>query len=342
VKLRPACAALAFVACAESSPPPAVPPPAPDPPPPPTVTPPAAGNTPTAAPAPPAIDRWAGTHFPPADFAPMHERTAKPGDGVYAPMPHGLGDAPVMARALVHPHPIKGFVFVDVVAFDRSRVGLHLVAGTEEPESGAAIERPGLVPPGDRERLLAAFNGGFMARHGRYGMMIDGVVLVPPIDDACGVAFFDDGRLAIASWPTLAQERARAFRQTPPCLVEKGEVNPALAAEMASRKWGAAAGGDREIRRSAIGLDASGRTLFYGFGDWITASMLAEAMKRVGAHDVAELDINWSYTRFFVFDHPPGELPVIASTIVPKLEYSPRAYVEKPSSRDFFYLTLDR
>ena len=247
-----------------------------------------------------------------------------------------------MAVTTLHPHAIKPHPFVTVVAFDRRQIELSLVAGTQEPESDAVASerRSGLVPSEDQPRLLAVFNGGFMARHGNFGMMVDGDVYVPPKDDACVVGLGRDGEVQIGSWsrvePQLAQ--ARAWRQTPPCLVEGGELNPRLSEEYRTRRWGAAKGGDREVRRSALGLDASGRSLLYGFGDWLTAGEMAAAMKAAGGVDVAQLDINWSYTRFYSFEQVAGQSPRIVASLVPKAKFSPNNYVSKPSYRDFFYV----
>jgi len=296
-------------------------------------------------------ERFAGTVFPPADVSPMVERTAKPGDGKWQAMAEGTrASGSVMFRTEVHPHKFKPFVFVTIVAFDRRHVDINLVEGIQEPVSKnvPAEKRTGLVPSSDYASLLVVFNGGFKAAHGRYGMMLDGDIYVPPKDDACTVALHTDGGVRIGSWPVIAPTAStlRGWRQTPPCLVEQGVVNERLKNEFRTRKWGAAAGGDREIRRSAIGLDQSGRTLFYGFGDWVTAGDIAAAMSAAGAHDAAQLDINWSYTRFFTFDHPTGSHdgaapPRIAGSIVPKAKWSPNRYISKPSYRDFFYLTAD-
>jgi hypothetical protein len=298
---------------------------------------------PTSTPevAPPAPERFAGSTFPPASVEALHERTGKPDDGqwaAFAGLPPGIA-----YRTTLHPHPIKKWIQVTVVAFDRRLVDLTLMAGTQEPVSDAvpADKRPGLVPSTHYDDLLVVFNGGFKAQHGRYGMMLGGDVFVPPKDDACGIGFFAQDRLVVAPWQSMAGDAANAgaWRQTPPCLVVDGVKNERLKSEYRSRKWGAAKGGARDIRRSALGLDASGRTLMYGFGEWVSAGELADAMQRAGAADAAELDINWSYTRFYWFERAGSEAPRIVGSIVPKAEYSPRRYIEKSSFRDFFYVT---
>jgi phosphodiester glycosidase len=297
-------------------------------------------------PAPPPAESAAG-RFPPADYLPPHPRTAEPGDGRWQPRPEGDREGRhAIYASTIHTDAVKGWPFLMVVAFDRRELELRLLAGTDEPAKKDVPEerRSGLVPAADEDALVAIFNGGFKSEHGRYGMMSDGFVYVPPKEDACVVGLYGDGGIRIRTWSVLEGEtsKMRGWRQTPPCLVEQGELNPRLAQEHASRKWGAAQGGDREIRRSAIGLDAEGRTLFYAFGDWVTATQLAHAVKAAGAFDAAELDINWSYTRFFFVEHPPGGPARLASTIIPKLEFNPDRYVSKASERDFFYVAWRR
>ncbi|MCC6551912.1 MAG: phosphodiester glycosidase family protein [Polyangiaceae bacterium] len=281
----------------------------------------------------------------------MHARTAQPDDGVWIAMPEAAaaqspGDAvPAMLRTTLHPDRIKPHVYVAIVAVDLRRIDLRLVAGTLEPESTAvpSERRPGLVPAGDQPGLIAVFNGGFMARHGHYGMMLDGDTFVPPRPDACTVAFYRDGPLRIRTWtelaPTTAAMTMTAFRQTPPCLVEQGVLHPKLDPDPRPRKWGAAENGDTDIRRSALGLDATGQVLFYGLGEWVTAKMLADAMSAAGAASAAQLDINWSYTRFLFFGRPsPAEPLQVTSTLIPKIKHTKAGYVTNPSERDFFYL----
>ncbi|NUQ73016.1 MAG: phosphodiester glycosidase family protein [Polyangiaceae bacterium] len=318
---------------------------------PPTVKPPEAqaqaAPGPTAAPGessnaspPPVVSA-----LPPPKFNALHARTAKPGDGEWTPMPHGAaaGEPPVLYQTVAHPHPIKKYVYVTIVAIDRSRVDLHLVAGTLEPESKTvpAERRPGLIPQAHQDDLIAVFNGGFMAKHGRYGMMIDGDIFLPPRDELCSVALLRDRSVRIQTWKDLrASERdIVAFRQTPPCILVGGVPHPELETDRRPRPWGGAENGDVEVRRSALGLDATGNVLFYGLGEWVTVKALADSMRAAGAVNAAQLDINWSYTRFLFFGRPaPGDPLQVTETLIPKIKHSKQGYVTNPSERDFFYL----
>jgi hypothetical protein len=264
-----------------------------------------------------------------------------PGDGVFALLEEGAAAGTgALARTTVHPHPYKKDPVVIVVAMDLRHVDLVPVAGTEEPVSTTVPleRRPGLVPAADLPSLIAVFNGGFLSKHGQWGMRVNGDDFGTPREDACTVAFLDDGSLRIATHRTLVPvaSRLRSYRQTPPCLVEGGTLDARLVHEDTARLWGAADGGKREIRRTALGLDATGRTLFFGNGEWIWARDLALAMKSAGAVDVAELDINWSYTRFLLYDRSTP--PNVVSTLIEKVKYSKDAYISKTAPRDFFFV----
>jgi len=286
--------------------------------------------------------------FPPAAFPAPYERVARPGDGVWTPLAELVpptGD-PFFVRSVVHPHPVQRFIAVELAAFDLRRVEVRLVAGTAEPESGAVApgRRTGLVPASDLQRLIAVFNNGFQARHGHYGMRVGDDVFLPPIDDACTFGLRRDGRAIVGEWSSkvrAVEDDLIAWRQTPPCLVADGVTHPLLDAPGPVRRWGVSIEGKLEIRRSAVGVDASGTILYFGIGEEVTPKDLAVAMKAAGAVDAAELDINWSYTRFLVYGAVrDAEVPDVMLTLLPKMKYACGEYVSRPATRDFFYVRL--
>jgi hypothetical protein len=245
-----------------------------------------------------------------------------------------------MYKSMVHPDPRRNFGVLAVVAIDAQALELSLVAGTEEPASHTVRrdERSGLIPKGRTNQLVAAFNGGFKATHGRYGMMIDGVEFLAPRTFA---RMKDDG-LLLGTWSAVNAKGPlmRYYRQTPPCLVENGQVHERLVYEEYAKGWGATISGDTIIRRSAVGLSADGKTILYGLGEAMTAQALARGMKAAGAHAAAELDVNHSYPRFLFYERrDPGEPPVATSAIIEAIDFHETQYVSQPSVRDFFYLT---
>jgi hypothetical protein len=297
-------------------------------------------QTPDPTPAPPAID------FPPPNFRPPHERSAQPGDGQWVRLGgpgERAGDGePVLFRTVVHPHSISKWISVTVVAINLERAALHLVAGTEDPVSKTAPPelRTGLVPPEHHDSLIAVMNGGWKTAHGQWGVQVGGHTFVPPRPEGCTVAIFRDGHVRVRSWPALEPQLSEieAYRQTPPCLIESGAIHPLLAAGQ-ERPWGGMSPKEKTRRRSALGADASGRILFYGFGEEAGAKLLAEGMRIAGALEAAETDINYSWTRFLLFGQKgPDRKLQVTSTLVPQMVHQKTGYVERAMPRDFFYL----
>ncbi len=285
--------------------------------------------------------------FPPSAFKGPFDKVSTPSDGLWLPIqdPRDPRREPTLYKAMVHPDPKRPYTVVALIAIDATKLDVTLVAGTSEPESSdvPVAKRPGLIPSENHSDLVAAFNGGFKATHGHYGMMIDGAEFLPPRDIACTIAMYRDKSTRIQTWtrvkPTL--DEMAAYRQTPPCLVEDGKTNPTLNYEYA-RGWGAAVSGDTVIRRSAIGISKSGKTLYYAFGESVTAQAVAHAMEAVGVESAAELDVNYSYPRFVFYGRAEAGLPRATTAIVPDIKFRPSDYVSEASSRDFFFVTHKR
>jgi hypothetical protein len=278
----------------------------------------------------------------PARFAPPHARTASPDDGGWIAIASHDG-APMLYQSTVHPSPSKAQAVVRVVAVDLRRVDFRLVAGTREPvgPTKLPVVRPGVVPVEEHDVLVAVTNGGWRSEHGHFGMRVGADTLAPAKPGACTIGLLATGGLTIAPWEEIAPKESTlsAWRQTPACLAHKGSLHPALVRETMTRNWGAAVDGSVEIPRTALGVDTAGRYAFFGLGEGTSAKALADGLLAAGASSVAELDINWSYTRFFLFEKATPEAPVaIVRSIGTKGQHAPRSYVEKSSDRDFFYL----
>ena len=284
--------------------------------------------------------------FSPRDVPPMHTSFSAPGDGQWVPVvdPRHSDEPPRMYKTLLHPDRNRSWAAVSIVAADLRQVELHLMPGRHEPKAteqeAQNVARPGLIPADHQSQLLAAFNGGFKLEHGHYGMRVDGLTFVRPRNGVCSIAMFDD-RLVIRTWEAIAESEKDMlwWRQTPPCMFEQGKLHPGLTVEKNTR-WGATLDGDTVIRRSAIGASADGKTVYVGIGDSTTATAIAKAMHHAGAHDVAQLDVNWSYPKFVLFGpRDPGAQELIATALCKGFEFTEDDYVRKASPRDFFYLT---
>lgn len=297
---------------------------------------------------------FAGTTFPPPPIAPPHERSRQDGDGQWQPLGSSeSGDrlaegTRVAYRTVIHPHVVSRWAKLTVVAIDLSGVRVGYVPGKADVESLKALggsppapsERVGVVPDNQREALLVVFNGGFKPRHGRWGMRAGGTTLLPPRDEGCTVAVDQRGLVRVASWERLSQRESEpvSFRQTPPCLTQDGAIHPLLA-QHNERPWSGFDPKRKTRRRSAVGVDASGRVLFYGLGEEMDPRVLAQGMLYAGAVNSAELDINWSWTRFLLFGQTRAGGLGVTSTLIDPMVFQPGEYLKRDAARDFFFLT---
>ncbi len=286
--------------------------------------------------------------FPPPDVVPPVPGIAAAQDGRWTAWAAGPADVdPVLLRTQIHPDAERTQSVVAVIAIDLTRVVLHAVPGTREPANPeiAGSRRRGTIPAADHSALVAAFNGGWQAVHGRYGMRVGELSILPFRDYACTIAMGADGRVRITNGTRLTAEEpdTRWFRQAPPCLVANGVVDKQLD-NPSSRRWGTALGGATVIRRSAVGIDETGEILYYAAGDSLSAGTLTLALIAAGATSAAMLDINWSFPKFVVYgppaSSPDAPPPLAVGSLFQKPLPAPNLYSEAASSRDFFYLTL--
>lgn len=282
--------------------------------------------------------------FTPAPITPPFAAVAAPGDGEWVPVPDPQRpDAPpLMYKTLLHPDPERRYAELFVVAMPSDRVQLSSVPGTEEPatDNPEAKKLPfrGLIPPSQRDELLAAFNGGFRAEHGRYGMMVDGVTLLAPRADVCTIAGYDDGSLQIGTYSRLAaaSDEPLWYRQTPRCMVEQGKLHPGLSV-LNTRGWGATLDGETVIRRSAIALSEDRKTLLVAVTNFTTARALALGMQAAGGHDVAQLDVNRSFPKFLLFPRDESGARH-AESLFNGFLFTQDEMIDEPNPRDFFYV----
>jgi len=281
--------------------------------------------------------------FSPRPIPPLDPSLAAPGEGLWTPMPNAFDPSavPLMYKSFLHPDSSRPYAQVAIVALDATRLRLRVVAGTREPVSSVRVSRPGLIPNAHVPSLVAAFNGGFKALHGHHGMMVDGQMLLSPLLDSNTIALYRDGSIRIAPWSVISNTHPlmQSFRQTPAYFVWQGQINPDLQNEQIV-SWGKSVSGKVAIWRSALGISADGRTLYYAAGESLTAQHLAEALVAAGASNVAESDVNWSFERFLMY--APNNGNFAEQVLLDKMVYEPGMYVTRPAPRDFFYVTLGK
>lgn len=259
-----------------------------------------------------------------------------------------VNGTPLMARSFVKPDPDRPYAQAAVVRIDLTQTNLHIVAGTIEPVSSKSLpnfKRPGVIPIGDQnpDTLLAAFNGGFKAIHGHYGMMVGSTTLISPTDGLATIALRSDGSIQIGQWgrDLTAADNLTWYRQNCPLLVDAGQVNPHVDDEN-RKEWGYTVKNLDTTWRSGLGISQDGRFLIYAAGNSLTVRTLAEALQQAGAYYAMQTDINSFYTRFVTYrpaDNPKAAYPLVADKLLNEMSGDPAQFLH-PYDRDFFYITL--
>jgi len=257
-----------------------------------------------------------------------------------------LSGNPAMARALVLLDPQRSYAGVALVRIDLSRLSLHIVPGSIEPAHPSGIDQLipnlGMVSPQDYSQLVAAFNGGFKALHGHYGMMVNGTTLLPAVNGMATVALYRDGSVRIGAWGTdiVASPDLVSFRQNCPPLIEAGQINVALSTD-ARGAWGFTNNSDITWR-TGLGITQDGRYLIYAVGNGTNAQFLAEALRQAGAYNAMQLDINQYYAHFVTYSSSAaanaGGGEPFAQPLLQQMTDVKNLYLS-PNPRDFFYLT---
>lgn len=293
-----------------------------------------AGSKPLAAHSlsPTTIPAWAPSPLPPLG--------ALSGEGQWSPYLSNADGQVVAYRTFLQPDPRRPYSVAAVVAFDLRTTRLHFVLGTVEPASSVPAVRTGAILPTDMQPnvLLAAFNGGFKARHGHYGAMADGVVALPPITGLGTVAMYADGRVQIGVWGTEITDSSDlvSWRQNGQLLIHHGRINPNIAD--VTKDWGLTVNGTAVTWRSALGISPDGGTLYYVAGPSLDVSTLAKAIAATGAAEALQLDINDYWVHFTAFRSDGAALA--AEPLLNAMSQQPDRFL-KSYSRDFFYVTAD-
>jgi hypothetical protein len=273
----------------------------------------------------PRIQR--GTYVPPR----VRSVFAQPlsGEGVWKPSgPPIAGGAPVLItefRTEVDYPRIVAYV----AWFDHTRTAVAYYPGRYEPPR-APVRGPMEVPQGQRWRLLATFNSGFIYTDGLNGSSIGGSMLEPLKQGLATMIAYRDGRVDVKTWTggPVAGKSVAFARQSLPLIVDHGRLNPAL---NDSTQWGFTLGNAVRVWRTGAGIDRRGN-LIYAAADYQTVESLARILQRAGAVRAMQLDINPEWPTLITYTHGHGTVP---TKIVPNVQQPDTRYLV-PDDRDFF------
>lgn len=269
-----------------------------------------------------------------------------PNEGVWQPYIHAPSGDVVAVRTFLQPDPERSYAVVAVVGMDLSQLDLHFVLGLKEPAMPDSTHGQGIIPFDDRQpgKLLAAFNGGFIAEHGYYGAMADGVTTLGARAGFATLAIYKDGsvstsKVRLGEWGTdLTESRDyQAYRQNALMIVHNGEINEKVD-DGNYIDWGANLDGAIVTIRSGLGLSEDNNVLYYFAGPSLSMPVLADAMLAAGAYNSMLLDINPTHAHFasiYVEDEK-----LTAEALYPEIM---DLWVERYLGQwdaDFFYLTV--
>jgi hypothetical protein len=307
----------------------------------------------TARPAPPrgedatALSDAAAEAWPPPNLPTMWQ-PALPGEGVWEPVAYPFlarvggardGVPPYFYRTFLRPDPERPYSRLLLIALDMRQLELRVQAGYEDPRPLTGPSGTGRLPrdEGTLDRVVATFNGAFKTDHGAYGMVVDGRVLLPPVQDAATFLVDDRGRAAFGTWPRSSQVPAevRSLRQNLEPLLVDGVVNPSRRATWGEQLVGSTA----QTQRTALCLTPNGQ-VYYAFGSPIDAESLGRGLRQAGCSYAIHLDMNPGHCGFVFLDViNMDEHRVELRKADPEMKIAPEKFAFA-SAKDFFYVLV--
>jgi hypothetical protein len=252
-----------------------------------------------------------------------------PGEGIWKRTGPLVDGRPPVLVTTFRSEPAYPRIVAYVAWFDHTRTALAFYPGRYEPPN-APVRGPMSVPYGQRWRLLATFNGGFTYIDGHNGSSINGLSYEPLKDGLATLVGYRDGRVDVKTWtggPNAGPQIAFA-RQSLPLIVQNGRLNPAL---NDSSQWGQTLGNAVRVWRTGVGIDRHGNLIYAAANDQ-TVTTLAQILKRAGAVQAMQFDINPEWPSLITYSHHDGLNP---TKVVPNVQQPATRYLV-PDDRDFF------
>lgn len=262
-----------------------------------------------------------------------------PGEGIWSvivqPQFHGKID---MARTFVVPDPERAYAVTSLVKLNMHDLRMRAIAGTEQPGGPVGKAGPGMIPTKDQasQTLVAAFNGGFQYKDGRYGMTVEQKTYLPLQKGLATLIIRQNNTVAIEPYSGNPVDVAQtvATRQNGPMIVQNSQVTTATYGGGMAR-WGLTVTNSMYTWRSGIGLTKNG-DLIYAVGPSLNINTLAEALKAGGAVSGMQLDINPYWVRFVTYT-PSVSGKYSYESLLKKMQNGGDAYLHG-YNKDFFYV----
>lgn len=273
----------------------------------------------------------------PADLQPLGTLA---GEGEWLPYLFNPAGETVAYRTFLQPDPERPFTIVAIVAFDLTKTRLNFVLGTEEPHLPGSPFGSGVIPTADKTagHLLAAFNGGFMATHGQYGAMANGLEALPPKEGLATVAINETGQIRIGAWGSdiLPSDKLVSWRQNAYMVVHNGKITPESVSNSLDY-WSGSINSEVVTWRSGLGISQDEKVLYYFAGPSLHMVTLGQTMVTAGVENGMLLDIN-PYWVHFTAIYAEGDEWLAASLMDSMSNHVDRFL--RAYQRDFFYVTV--
>lgn len=253
-----------------------------------------------------------------------------PGEGLWRQTGPLIDGGPAVLVTTFRTETAYPRIVAYLARFDHTRTTVAYYPGRYEPPK-APVRGPMSVPNGERWRLLATFNSGFVYVDGHNGSSIGGTMYEPLARGLATLIAYRNGRVDITTWKRgiVAGSQIAFARQSLPLIVDHGRLNPQL---NGSSQWGLTLGNAVRVWRTGAGVDRRGN-LIYAAADSQTVVTLAQILQRAGAVRAMQLDINPEWPTLITYTHPPSGLT--PTKIVPNVQQPTTRYLV-PDDRDFF------
>jgi hypothetical protein len=257
---------------------------------------------------------------------------ALPGEGVWR-LTEAVHGEPAVYVTFLRVDSVHTSYVAGIASFDQRLVSFQLRPGSQDPGSGFGGGES-WIPPRQRSGLLATFNGGFRLNASGGGFYLNGSTSGTLVDGAASEVYYRDGRIAVGQWgrDVRMTPEVVGVRQNLKLIVDHGRV-PATVDQNVETSWGATLGGSYDVWRSGVGVTAGGRVI-YVYGPALSVRQLAILLRRAGAVEAMQLDINPYWTTFEYYQahgHPSDPRP---EPLLPTQQTTPYRYYSV-YNRDF-------
>jgi hypothetical protein len=289
----------------------------------------------------PVTTAAAPSHLAPPTPIPPVASPPIPGEGQWSPSGRLVGGVPAVYVTTLRPDAMHTSYVVGVAWMDTKLLKATLYSGSQIP-GGGPFTHTAPIPPQAADRLVAAFNAGFLMPSSNGGYYTDGRAILPLRAGAASFVVYSNGVGTVGTWGTELSMTPGvvSVRQNLDLLVDNGQPAAGLNAADTTR-WGATLGNAVYVWRSGLGVTADGALVYVG-GPSLNITDLANLLVRAGAVRAMELDINTDWVSLATYSpsSPAGAAtPTNGTDLLPTMVGTPGRYFEPWWSRDFITLS---